>query len=97
MQGYVLSFHPTTGVGTVVTESGRACPFRTVDRQADLCGGDLVRCQVQQPDLAALPMQKQMMMMKIELLERATDRLASFDDPVAKELFHTVQMETAGH
>jgi len=96
MQGYVLSFHPTTGVGTVVTESGRACPFRAVDRQADLHGGDFVRCRVLQPELAAPPTRKQQMM-QIELLERGTKRLGSFEGPVAKELFHTVQMETAVH
>ena len=96
MRGYVLTFHPTTGLGTVVTESGRAYPFALADRRADLHGGDLVRCQVESTDVAA-PHADRCRVMQIEVLQTGTDRLAASGTPLARELFHTVQMETMVH
>ncbi len=96
MRGYVLTFRPTTGQGTVVTESGRACPFATSDRQADLHGGDLIRCQVESTDVAA-PHAGLCPVMQIEVLQTGTDRLAASAAPLARELFRTVQMETMVH
>ena len=96
MQGYVLTFHPTTGQGTVVTESGRACLFATADRQADLHGGDLIRCQVESTDVSTRRADL-CRVMQIEVLQSGTDRLAALSAPLARELFRTVQMETMVH
>ena len=96
MQGYVLTFHPKTGLGTVVTESGRACLFAAADLQADLHGGDLIRCQVESTDVA-LPHPGRCRVMQIEVLQTGADRLAASAAPLARELFRTVQMETMIH
>ena len=96
MRGYILTFHPTTGLGTVVTESGRACPFATADRQADLHGGDLIRCDVESTD-DATPHADRCRVMQIEVLQTGPDRLAASAAPLARELFRTVQMETMVH
>lgn len=96
MRGYVLTFRPATGLGTVVTESGRACPFSTADRQADLHGGDLIRCQVESTDAATFHAGR-CRVMQIEILQSGSDRLAASATPLARELFRTVQMETMVH
>lgn len=96
MQGYVLTFRPTTGLGTVVTESGRACLFAAADRQADLHGGDLIRCRVESTNAAAL-LADRCRLIQIEVLQTGTDRLAASAVPLARELFRTVQMETMVH
>jgi len=96
MQGYVLTFRPMTGLGTVVTESGRACLFTAADRRADLHGGDLIRCRVESTDVAP-SRSGRCRMMQIEILQTGTDRLAACAAPLARELFRTVQMETLVH
>lgn len=96
MRGYVLTFHPRTGLGTVVTESGRACPFTVADRQADLHGGDLIRCQVESTEVVSSHPNR-CRVMRIEVLQTGTDRIAASAAPLARELFRTVQMETLVH
>ena len=53
MLGYVLVFRPTTGAGTVVTETGQAYPFASRDGKTDFHGGDLVEFQVGPDELPA--------------------------------------------
>ncbi|MCG8404308.1 MAG: hypothetical protein MI923_03825 [Phycisphaerales bacterium] len=89
MLGYVLVFRPATGVGTVVTETGQTYPFATRDGESDFHGGDLVEFQVGTDERPAPSTIDQ-----VELVQKGADRLTVGHDPLVRELYRTVHMET---
>jgi hypothetical protein len=87
MQGYVLSYRPDTGRGTLVTESGKAVRFSPGSRDAGFQGGDVVGFQMDssgatgEGDCAR----------DVVLLQKWVDRLTAMHRPLVLELHTTLE------
>lgn len=92
MQGYVLVFRPTTGVGTVVAAGGRAYRFAAESGGEEIHGGDLVQFQLT-TDAPETRWENGPGIRHLRILQRGADRLGAVHDALASELFRTVHMK----
>ncbi|MBN2561882.1 MAG: hypothetical protein JXQ75_13225 [Phycisphaerae bacterium] len=93
MRGYVLAFRPATGDGTIVTDAGEAVKFTGGGRYAELHGGDIVSFQVG-PGEGRLGGANAC---DIEVVQKWSDSLTASQDPVVRELYSTLDMDSPVH
>ncbi len=82
-RGYVLSFRPNSGRGTIVTEQGSAFQFSTADLP-DLYGGDVVSFQTGQgyPDEAR----------DVHLVQRWPEAMPCAERSLVRELYRCLEL-----
>ena len=88
MQGYVLSYRPHTGQGTLITESGRAVRFTSGGRDTELQGGDVVGFHLDAGGAAGEGDSAR----DVVLLQKWVDRLTAMHRPLLLELHTTLAL-----
>lgn len=86
MQGYVLSYRPHTGQGTLITESGRAVRFTSGGGDTELQGGDVVGFRLDSKGLTGEGDSAR----DVVLLQKWVDRLTAMHRPLVLELHTTL-------
>jgi len=87
-RGYVLSFRPASGRGTIVTEQGNAFQFTTTDLP-DLYGGDVVAFQTgQDPPFEARD---------VHLVQRWPEAMCGTEQSLVRELYRALELSEPAH
>jgi len=92
-QGYVLSYQPDTGQGTIVTDSGREVPFSASLSDTDIHGGDIVSFTL--PKRGARNRASQAG--EIRIVQRWPDCLKTSYQPLLRELHSALEIEAPSH
>jgi hypothetical protein len=87
MQGYVLTFRPGSGDGTIVAESGEEFRFAGAADRAELHGGDIVSFHRPSMDTVALAPGE------IRVVRRWPEQMAASQQTRLRELHSTVLMD----